>query len=92
MWYYLLASQKRGRGWLSNITYAGGSTGYETTEEGVPEASLTPAGFIDFSTEEEIPIGSIIAFWSGPAVANLRYYNSGFCMGGASVRRFHYVR
>ena len=127
MWYYLLASQKRGRGWLSNITYAGGSTGYETTEEGLPdisffekhglvcasyvtyvyfnylpnvvgidtaeltkpeksysandwyvaakdwvdkgysetiefEASLTPAGFIDFSTEEEIPIGSIIAF------------------------------
>ena len=127
MWYYLLASQKRGRGWLSNITYAGGSTGYETTEDGSPdisffekhglvcasyvtyvyfnympnvvgidtseltkpeksysandwyvaakdwvdkgyskkidfEASLTNAGFIDFSTEEEIPIGSIIAF------------------------------
>lgn len=127
MWYYLLASQKRDRGWLSNITYAGGSTGYETTAEGLPdisffekyglvcasyvtyvyfnylpnvvgidtseltkpeksysandwyiaakdwvdkgysetidfEASLTNAGFIDFSTEEEIPIGSIIAF------------------------------
>ena len=30
MWQYVLASQKRGRGWLSNITYAGGSTGYET--------------------------------------------------------------
>ena len=27
MWQYVLASQKRGRGWLSNITYAGGSTG-----------------------------------------------------------------
>ena len=127
MWYYLLASQKRDRGWLSDITYAGGSTGYETTADGVPdisffeknglvcasyvtyvyfnylpnvvgidtseltkpelsynandwyiaakdwvdkgysrkidfEASLTNAGFIDFSTEEEIPIGSIIAF------------------------------
>ncbi len=127
MWYYLLASQKRDRGWLSNITYAGGSTGYETTADGTPdisffeknglvcasyvtyvyfnylpnvvgidtseltkpeksysandwytaakdwvdkgysktidfEASLTNAGFIDFSTEEEIPIGSIIAF------------------------------
>lgn len=127
MWHYLLASQKRGRGWLSDITYAGGSTGYETTEEGLPdisffekhglvcasyvtyvyfnylpnimgidtseltrpeksysandwyvaakdwvdkgysqtmdfEASLTNAGFIDFSTEKEIPIGSIIAF------------------------------
>jgi hypothetical protein len=127
MWYYLLASQKRDRGWLSNITYAGGSTGYETTSNGAPdisffekhglvcasyvtyvyfnylpnvagidtseltkpeksysandwyiaakdwvdkgysesiefEASLTNAGFIDFSTDEEIPIGSIIAF------------------------------
>lgn len=127
MWYYLLASQKRDRGWLSNITYAGGSTGYETTSNGAPdisffekhglvcasyvtyvyfnylpnvagidtseltkpeksysandwyiaakdwvdkgysesiefEASLTNAGFIDFSTEVEIPIGSIIAF------------------------------
>lgn len=30
MWQYVLASQKRGLGWLSNITYAGGSTGYET--------------------------------------------------------------
>jgi hypothetical protein len=127
MWYYLLASQKRDRGWLSDITYAGGSTGYETTADGAPdisffeknglvcasyvtyvyfnylpnvvgidtseltkpelsynandwyiaakdwvdkgysesiefEASLTNAGFIDFSTDEEIPIGSIIAF------------------------------
>lgn len=31
MWQYVLASQKRGRGWLSNITYGGGSTGYETS-------------------------------------------------------------
>ena len=30
MWKYILASQKRGMGYLSNITYAGGSTGYET--------------------------------------------------------------
>ncbi len=30
MWQYVLASQKRGKGWLSKITYAGGSTGYET--------------------------------------------------------------
>lgn len=127
MWHYVLASQKRGKGWLSDITYAGGSTGYETTEEGAPdisffekkglvcasyvtyvyfnylpnvagidtadltkpeksysaddwytaakdwvekgysktiefEASLTPAGFIDFEPAEEIPIGSIISF------------------------------
>ena len=127
MWHYVLAANKRGKGWLSDITYAGGSTGYETTEEGLPdisffekhglvcasyvsyvyfnylpnvagvdtsdltmpersysandwytaakdwveqgysemisfEASLTPAGFIKFTPEEEIPIGSIIAF------------------------------
>ncbi len=125
MWEYVLASQKRGKGWLSDITYNGGSTGYETAE-GVPdisffeenglvcasyatyvyfnylpniagadtselaqpvlaynandwyvaakqwveegysetvdfEASLK-GGFIDFSIEKEIPIGSIIAF------------------------------
>lgn len=127
MWHYVLAAHKRGKGWLSDITYAGGSTGYETTAEGLPdisffekhglvcasyvsyayfnylpnvagvdtsvltmpersysandwytaakdwveqgysemisfEASLTPAGFIQFTPEKEIPIGSIIAF------------------------------
>lgn len=127
MWKYLLASKKRDKGWLSNIGYAGGSSGYETTEEGLPDisffeenglvcasyatyvyynylpnvagidvsklakpkksynaddwykaaqewikdgyskevgfkASLTSSGFIQFSLDEEIPIGSIIAF------------------------------
>ena len=127
MWHYVLAAHKRGKGWLSDITYAGGSSGYETTEEGLPdigffedhglvcasyvtyvyfnylpnvagidtsvltkpeksysandwyiaakdwveqgysetidfEASLTSAGFIDFDTLEEMPVGSIIAF------------------------------
>ena len=33
---YVLCSRKRGLGWLSNITYGGGSTGYETTENGLP--------------------------------------------------------
>ncbi len=40
MWEYLLAAKKRDRGWLSNITYNGGSTGYETTEEGLPDISF----------------------------------------------------
>ncbi len=127
MWHYVLAAHKRGKGWLSDITYAGGSSGYETTKEGLPdigffedhglvcasyvtyvyfnylpnvagidtsvltkpeksysandwyiaakdwveqgysetidfEASLTNAGFIDFDTLEEMPVGSIIAF------------------------------
>ena len=37
MWEYLLASKKRARGWLSNIGYNGGSTGYETTANGLPD-------------------------------------------------------
>lgn len=36
MWVYILAKYKRGYGWLSNITYAGGSTGYET-KNGKPD-------------------------------------------------------
>lgn len=36
MWVYILASQKRGLGYLSKITYAGGSTGYET-KNGKPD-------------------------------------------------------
>ena len=36
---YVLCSQKRGRGWLSNITYDdyGRSKGYETTANGLPD-------------------------------------------------------
>ncbi len=37
MWNYILAAQKRGRGWLSNITYGGGCSGYETTADGKPD-------------------------------------------------------
>lgn len=39
MWKYILASQKRGLGYLSNIGYAGGSTGYETSG-GKPDIKL----------------------------------------------------
>lgn len=39
MWHYVLASQKRGKGWLSDITYGGGSTGYETVN-GRPDISF----------------------------------------------------
>ena len=37
MWHYVLAANKRGKGWLSDITYNGGSEGYETTAEGLPD-------------------------------------------------------
>ena len=40
MWHYVLAANKRGKGWLSNITYAGGSLGYETTEDGLPDIAF----------------------------------------------------
>lgn len=36
MWQYVLAKYKRGYGWLSNITYAGGSSGLET-KNGKPD-------------------------------------------------------
>ena len=36
-WIYILASQKRGLGYLSNIGYGGGSSGYETTADGKPD-------------------------------------------------------
>jgi len=37
MWEYVLAAEKRGKGWLSPITYGGNSTGLETTSEGLPD-------------------------------------------------------
>jgi len=36
MWVYILAAKKRGLGWLSDITYGAGSSGYETTKDGKP--------------------------------------------------------
>lgn len=36
MWVYILASQKRAKGWLSNIGYGGGCSGYEVNEHGLP--------------------------------------------------------
>lgn len=40
MWKYILASQKRGLGYLSDITYGGGSSGYETNSKGYPDIKL----------------------------------------------------
>lgn len=37
MWKYVLSKYKKGYGWLSNITFGGGSTGLETTAEGLPD-------------------------------------------------------
>lgn len=36
MWQYILCADKPWRGWLSNITYGGGCSGYETTADGKP--------------------------------------------------------
>ena len=35
-WTYILARDKAHRGWLSDIGYGGGCSGYETTDEGLP--------------------------------------------------------
>lgn len=43
MWKYILASRKRGLGYLSNISYGGGSTGYET-KNGKPDISAFEKG------------------------------------------------
>ena len=43
MWKYVLASQKRGKGWLSKIGYGGGCTGYET-KNGKPDIARFERG------------------------------------------------
>lgn len=43
MWVYILASQKRGLGYLSNIGYAGGASGYETVN-GKPDIEAFERG------------------------------------------------
>ncbi len=37
MWTYVLSAEKAGKGWLSDITFGSGSTGLETTAEGLPD-------------------------------------------------------
>ncbi|MBR4073753.1 MAG: hypothetical protein IKK24_07400, partial [Clostridia bacterium] len=44
MWVYILASQKRAKGWLSKIGYGGGCTGYETNSKGLPDISRFERG------------------------------------------------
>lgn len=44
MWQYILWTQKRAKGWLSNITYGGGCTGYETTADGKPDIARFEKG------------------------------------------------
>lgn len=44
MWQYVLSKDKRGLGWLSNITYGGGSTGYETNAQGKPDIARFEKG------------------------------------------------
>lgn len=44
MWNYILSSDKKWRGWLSKITYGGGSTGLETTAEGLPNIAKFEKG------------------------------------------------
>ena len=54
MWEYILAECKREKGWLSNIGYAGGSLGYETTADGKPD--------IEFFERNGLVCASYIAY------------------------------
>ena len=44
MWVYILSERKRGLGYLSNITYGGGSSGLETTPDGKPDIKAFERG------------------------------------------------
>ncbi|MBR3844502.1 MAG: hypothetical protein IKM39_03230, partial [Clostridia bacterium] len=44
MWIYILSERKRGLGYLSNITFNGGSTGLETTPQGLPDIKAFEKG------------------------------------------------
>ncbi len=44
MWKYILARYKKGLGYLSNITFAGGCTGFETTADGKPNIAAFERG------------------------------------------------
>ncbi len=60
-WTYILASQKRSKGWLSKIGYGGGSTGYETTADGKPDIKyfekrgLVCASFVSYVYYNYLP-------------------------------------
>ena len=44
MWVYILCADKPHRNWLSNITYGGGCSGYETTADGKPNIARFEQG------------------------------------------------
>lgn len=44
MWVYILAKNKRAMGYLSNISFGGGSTGFETTPQGKPDIKAFERG------------------------------------------------
>lgn len=54
MWEYIFSADKRGLGYLSNIGYGGGCSGYETDENGKPdiarfeEGNLVCASFVTY--------------------------------------------
>jgi len=44
MWEYILSANKRGLGYLSDISYGGGSSGYETNADGKPDIAYFEKG------------------------------------------------
>lgn len=44
MWEYILSADKRGLGYLSGVSYGGGSSGYETNADGKPDIAYFEKG------------------------------------------------
>ena len=79
MWIYVLSKEKPPTGWLSDITYGGGSTGLETTPEGKPDIAhferggLVCASFATYVYFNYLPnvAGIDVSMLARPAIPTL---------------------
>lgn len=87
MWVYILAANKRAKGWLSDIGYGGGCTGYETNAQGLPDIErfergglvcATYVGYVYFNYLANVVCvdGSLVAKPEDPHLANSWYQAS----------------
>ena len=79
MWEYIILADKDHRGWLSDIFYGGGSSGYETTADGKPniahfeQRGLVCASFVTYVYFNYLPnvAGIDVSMLPKPAVPTL---------------------
>ena len=80
MWKYILASRKRGLGYLSKISFGGGSSGYETTKDGKPDlkaferGGLVCASFVTYVYFNYLP--NVAGIDTSPLTRPDRSYNA----------------